>query len=245
MSRSLGWVGVAGWAVACAAEEADAELVASGFDGASVSGQGKWVRERLHWPNGENPDEIEHFFVLGDRDPCVEWAETTPSTASTGTATCEDVRASYAARAGRVTPGDLRFEFALWDTREGVEPHIAVEPRAGRYTALDGPDADVLEFTFYGDRVESDWYAAVAATMDCSLPDPWANVPSQQGDHTSFEVASGAIELDDPAGDDLTMTLDTLVVVDDAGGAVGVLDGVAALSACDLVREIVPGTVTE
>src|SRR4051812_45932635 len=96
-------------------------LVSSGFGGATLSGDGWWLHERLWWTDGSRDDEYENHFVLAtDDDPCADWDQTATA-ADYGTYTdpvdqCEARRDSYRPMVGIDVPDELTIEFDLWRT---------------------------------------------------------------------------------------------------------------------------------
>jgi hypothetical protein len=225
----------------------DANLVSDGLDGLTLSGDAYWVREHLVWTDGSNPEEVENHLVLASEvDPCEPGSEgtTTPTYETTGDPIqdCERYKAAYAQAAAThpAVPDALWIEFDLWASGD-VEPHIAVQPVEGTFHPTVSGDG-ALWYAFYGSRTIFDWNAGVAAALDCTAEDPWANTPDQTLASTLYSSSEGALVLSAPDGDNLAFELDAVAVDVDRGapGPGGTLDGEGVFRACDTTREITP-----
>jgi hypothetical protein len=225
----------------------DENVVADGFDGLTLSGQGYWVRERIYWTDGSSPDETHHHFMLTrDLDPCTLWTSdlaTEPETTGDPVADCEAYRDLFLANsaANPVPVDQMVLEFDLWSASTD-EDHIAVAPVPGSFPPLGDPATIDLAFAFSGSRVLMDWQAETAAALDCAAADPWANVPSQDLATTRYRAESGALTLWAAQGDVLPFALDDVVITNSGGanGPGGTLTGSGAFEACDVERAITP-----
>ena len=174
---------------ACATPQGQLDLLeVTGFD-TDLPATGLWTVETLAWapdhPQAGEPEQVLHGFVLAtaeldcdflastwDGGPAWEAYDTARLAGVTGPDLCELEQQAYLEQAESPyeQPG-LAIQIQLWNTQID-DNHIGVEPLPGTYTALDGPDADVIEYAAHVTWTTENWAQRVAGQLDCSAEDP-------------------------------------------------------------------------
>ena len=233
--------------VACTS--VDGGLEVTGFD-THLPSTGLWIVETLVWapdhPQAGEPEPVLHSFVLAsDGLDCAYLAATWDGGPAqiaydearfagvVGEELCELERAMYVEQAESPfqRPG-LAIQLQLWNTQVD-EDHIGVEPGAETYTALDGPDEDVIEYASLVTWGTENWAARVAQTLDCSAADPSSTV-DWESTTESFD-AEGPITFA-PGAERVGASLALEIIEQEARSTVGTVDGDASFERCEVER---------
>lgn len=251
------WLVATVFLAGCQEPPLEALLDVSGFDTDLPTG-GLWIVETLVWapdhPEAGQPEHVLHSFVLASAGPdCGYLANTWDGGPAqdayhgaldggvVGEDLCELERQAYSEQAESPfeRPG-LAITIQLWNTQID-DDHIGVEPDADTYTALDGPDADVIEYASFVTWTSENWAARVADELDCTSADPSSTV-NWESTTQVFDM-QGPITFD-PGSGHIDARLDIEIIEPPTEEPVGTVEGDVRFDRCEVERILpAPGPV--